>query len=361
MKIALLTIWHCGNYGAEFQTYATVKILNELGHEVDVIDFRLNEIKPKYSVKGRLFDFLHRCAPANRKFTKFWKRYIPATNHYITAEALSKRPPKADLYLVGSDQVWNPQITRSKAHAYFLDFAPQDMDMASYASSFGTDQWQGDEALTTIATRQLGKFKAISCREQQGCDILRNTFNVDAIHVLDPTLLHNAYPELTGNIKQKNTLAYYQLSENEPLRNYAKEKADQLGLQFVDVNHKLFLTSTFIWQRRSVQQWIKTIAESQFVITHSFHGLVLCLLYHRPFVVIYDRGNRSSRIINLLHKVGLENHLFTSISEAEKSDVWHAPINFQQVDKLLADEREKSISYLKRITNIEKDEHTISF
>ena len=41
MKISLMTIWHCGNYGAEMQTYATVKALRKLGHDVEVLDFRL--------------------------------------------------------------------------------------------------------------------------------------------------------------------------------------------------------------------------------------------------------------------------------------------------------------------------------
>ena len=180
MNIALITIWHCGNYGAELQTYATVRMLREMGHSVSVIDFRLEELQKRSSLKGRVFDFLHDCAPVSVKFDHFWKRYIPCTGHYLSSQELADNPPVADLYLVGSDQVWNPKITKAKAPSFFLDFAPKGASMASYASSFGTGKWIGDERLTELALQQLSRFKGISCREQQGCDILKTEFHAEA-------------------------------------------------------------------------------------------------------------------------------------------------------------------------------------
>ena len=350
MKIALLTIWHSPNYGAEFQTYATVRKLQEMGHDVQVIDFRLHEQPKPVSLKGRISSFLHDCSPSRQHFIRFWKRYIPSTEHYLTSEELRSNPPLADLYLVGSDQVWNPQITGDRATTYFLDFVPEGKTLASYASSFGTNQWMGDDVLTKVVSQQLIKFKAIGCREQQGCDIVYETFNLEATHVFDPTLLHASYPELTGKITSRRTLAYYQLSENTALKEFAKRRATEMGLKYVDVNHQTQLTPTYTWYRRSIQQWIKAIAESQFVITHSFHGLVLCLLYHRPFVLIYDKGNKISRLASLLQLVGLEERLFTTISDAENSDVWRRAIDYDRVDECLAAEREKSVEYLKQIT-----------
>ena len=350
MKIALLTIWHCWNYGAELQTYATVRKLQEMGHEVEVIDFRLQEQQKRTSLLGRVSDFMHNCAPVSRKFNRFWKRYISSTKHYLSLDELRKDPPRADLYLVGSDQVWNPQITGKKAAAYFLEFAPDNAELASYASSFGTDKWLGDEEITEIATRQLIKFKGISCREKQGCDILKETFHLDAVHVIDPSLLHGSYPELTGKIKPQKTLAYYQLSESPQLMEFAKRKAEELGLRFVDVNHQSQITSTFSWNRRSVGHWIKAIAESEFVITHSFHGLAMSILYHRPFVVIYNSGNKISRLVSLLHLAGLENRLFTTIEDARHSSVWSESIDYQEVDEHLTKARESSIDYLRSIS-----------
>lgn len=350
MKIKLLTIWHSANYGAELQTYATVRALQEMQHEVEVIDFRLQDRPRRTTLVGQVLDFMHDCSPVNQKFKHFWDSYIPSTRHYHTMEELINDPPQAELYIVGSDQVWNPQITKDKASAYFLCFAPEGMSMASYASSIGTDKWLGDAELTEIAAKQLKRFKGISCRESQGCMILRDIFQLQAEHVLDPSLLHSSYPELTGHVRQKSTLAYYQLSDNPVLMAFSKQKAKDMKLMFVDVNHQSQITPTFSWNRRSVGQWIKTIAESRFVITHSFHGVALCLLYHRPFVAIYDNGNKISRLVSLLQMVGLENRLFTSIDDASHSNVWEEPIDYHAVDENLVVLREHSVNYLKRIT-----------
>lgn len=349
MKIALMTIWHVKNYGAELQTYATVKTLQEMGHEVCVIDYRLFERQKRSSLIGRILDFAHDLAPENIKFENFWRKHIPSTKHYTSYDELKKDVPEADLYLVGSDQVWNPEITKEKALAYFLDFLPVGKQMASYASSFGTDQWNASEELTQRVQELLNQFKAVACREKQGVDILKKQFSIIATHVVDPTLLRTNYEELIGKIKTRKTLAYYQLSSSPALYSFAESKAKELGLKFVDVNKKTNLTSTFTWNRRSVEQWIKAIAESSFVITHSFHGVAMCLVHHRPFVAIYKSGNKISRLASLLKIAGLEDHLFTSIEAAEASDIWQKEIDWNKVDELLKVERERSMEYLNAI------------
>ena len=350
MKIALMTIWHVKNYGAELQTYATVKTLQEMGHEVCVIDFPLFEMHKRTSLVGRILDCTHSLSPENIKFERFWKKHIPASKHYSSYSELKRNVPDADLYLVGSDQVWNPDITKEKALAYFLDFVPTGKSMASYASSFGKDKWTANDKLTKRVQELLNNFKAVACREKQGINILKEQFTINATHVLDPTFLRIGYKELTGKIKTKKTLAYYQLSEAPALYKFAENKAKKLGLEFVDINKKTKLTPTFLWNRPSVQQWLKAIAESSFVITHSFHGVAMCLIHHRPFVAIYEKGGRISRLANLLEIAGLQNRLFTSIEAAAASNVWNEEILWNKVDALLKAERENSLEYLRAIT-----------
>ena len=350
MRIALLTIWHVKNYGAELQTYATVKTLQEMEHEVCVIDFRLFETPKRTSLVGRILDFAHNIAPANRKFERFWKKNIPSTRHYTVYDELKKDVPDADLYLVGSDQVWNPEITKEKALAYFLGFVPKHKLTASYASSFGTESWNASVELTEKVQERLSSFKSVASREKQGVAILKDQFGIDAKQVLDPSLLRTDYAELTGKIKTKPTLAYYQLTESPNLAAFAQRRAEKMGLKYNDINKKSRLTSTFVWNRNSLEQWIRAIAESSFVITHSFHGLAMCLVHHRPFVVVYETGNRISRIASLLDIVGLRDRLFISIKEAEASDIWNKEIDWKKVDALLQIEKELSLNYLRDIT-----------
>ena len=345
-----MTIWHVKNYGAELQTYATVKTLQEMGHDVTAIDYRLFEAPKRTSLVGRILDYARKYSPENIKFERFWKKHIPASKHYSSYSELKRNVPDADLYLIGSDQVWNPDITKEMALAYFLDFAPTGKTMASYASSFGTDKWTANEKLTKRVQELLNNFKAVACREKQGVEILKEQFSITATHVLDPTLLRTDYQELIGKIKTKRTLAYYQLSKAPALYKFAVNKAKELGLEFVDINKKTKLTSSFMWNRRSVQQWIQGIAESSFVITHSFHGVAMCLVHHRPFVAIYEKGGRISRLASLLEIAGLQNRLFTSIEDAAASNIWNEEIDWKKVDALLKAEREKSLEYLRAIT-----------
>lgn len=351
MKIALMTIWHVKNYGAELQTYATVKTLQEMGHDVCVIDYRLFEMRKRTSFIGRILDFAHNLAPENIKFENFWKKHIPSTKHYISYDELKKDVPEADLYLVGSDQVWNPEITKEKALAYFLDFVPAGKPMASYAPSFGTDKWNGTDELTKKVQERILAFKGVSCREKQGVEILKEQFAIIVPQVLDPSLLRTSYTELTGKIKTKNTLAYYQLRESPFLSAFAQRMASKMGLEYVNVNKKTKLTSSFLWNRRSVEQWIKAIAESSFVITHSFHGVAMCLVHHRPFVVVYENGNKISRIASLLSVAGLSDRLFTTIEVAEASDIWQKEIDWNRVDSLIQVQRNKSMEFLITITS----------
>lgn len=345
-----MTIWHVKNYGAELQTYATVKTLQEMGHDVCVIDYRLFQPSKRTSYVGRILDFAHSISPENIKFERFWKKYIPSTRNYLSYDELKNDVPEADLYLVGSDQVWNPDITEDKALAYFLEFVPKDKTKASYASSIGKDKWEASEALTQRVKDLLHSYKAVACREKQGVKILNEQLSTPAIQVLDPTLLHKNYEELIGKKKTKKTLAYYQLTESPTLARFAQRMADRMKLKYINVNKKTMLTPTFLWNRRSIEQWIGAIAEASLVITHSFHGLAMCLVHHRPFVVVYETGGRMSRISSLLDIVDLKDRLFTSIAEAEASDIWNKEINWNKVDSLLHVEKEVSLNYLHNIT-----------
>ena len=147
-----MTIWHCSNYGAELQTYATVRTLTELGHQVEVIDFRLTEKFPM-TIKEKVAAFINSLTFSDYKFNCFWKKFIKnKTIHYRNLEELKSNPPKSDCYIVGSDQVWNEEITRKKADVYFLNFGNENVLRMSYSSSIGVDYWNGSEELTKITS-----------------------------------------------------------------------------------------------------------------------------------------------------------------------------------------------------------------
>ena len=352
MRVSLLTIWHVKNYGAELQTYATVRLLQELGHTVEVVDYRLfDDIKP-LTLRNKVAWFLNLVSPQNLKFELFWKRHIPSSRTYRSLQDLINDPPKADIYLVGSDQVWNPEIVKEKFLTYFLPFGPSYLRRASYASSLGGSDLNSVSHAFDNVYNQLNKFFSISCRESSGTKLLSSLLNRQVDTVLDPTLLFYNFHDLVSTNKEFFTLAYYELSPSPDMLSFARRVADKMNLKFCDVNKKSYLLGKLEWNRKSLQSWIYSIATSKFVITHSFHGLVLCLLYHRQFMVVYNDDRRICRIKDLLSSVGLVDRLFTSIDEAEMSEIWNKEIDYKVVDSKLDSLRLASRQYLDKILTL---------
>lgn len=351
MKIALLTIWHCYNYGAELQTYATVKYLQKHGHDVKVIDFREGDsLNPGF--KDKVLNIIRKFTKTDKKFNSFWRKYIPLTEmHYKSLEELRNNPPVADMYLIGSDQVWNEDITHERAPLYFLDFGDSKTLRASYASSIGKAEWNGSQELTEIVSKILPTYKGISCREKSGVKLLQDIFGVNVTRVLDPTLLHGSYPELTGSIKESNMLVYYPLTVNPQIERFSKDLSLKLGLDFVNTNKQTMITNTVAWDRPSIEEWVKNIASSHFVVTPSFHGLAFSLIYHKQFIIIKNsqNTNRQSRMVDLLSELGLEDRFFDCVEDATIARIWEKTIDYAIIDQKLEAMRKESMDYLNKI------------
>ena len=353
-RICLLTIWHVGNYGAELQTYCTVRCLKKFG-SVKVIDFRLSDLEehaPNNVFRKLAWFIIKNWNLTNIKNCLFWYRYIPSTKRYKSLNELTNNPPIADYYFVGSDQVWNTEITGEYAPAFFLNFAPAESICASYASSFGANNWRGSGELSILAKNNLSLFKKISCRELSGVKILRNQFGLEGVNVLDPTLLPCNYNELTGIIQPSETLVYYPLSKNDEMVVFCEKLAKHMGLALKNANKKTIIANRFLWNRRSISQWLRMIGGARFVVTPSFHGLTTSIIQHRQFMVIVTEKliiERSSRIVDLLNLLDLSDRFFTSYEEAWRSRVWEKEIDYEVVDKRLASLRVQSLEFIKSI------------
>lgn len=350
MKVALMTIWHEKNFGAEMQCYATVKALRKLGHEVEVIDFRLSDM-PNLSLKARIARFIAGLSPESKSFRDFWNKYIPSGFHYKTFRQLQERPPVADIFLSGSDQVWNLNITKDKWRAYFLDFGEKDTRKFSYASSIGEDRWIWQDKRDSVR-KLLDSFRSISIREYTGKVILNQEFGMESTHVLDPTLLHGGYDEIVKPEKSNNSVVYYPLTFNPELDAFSRKLASRLRFGWIDTNSSTKLLGKITWRRTSIVDWIRNIAEAELVVTPSFHGLAFSLIYHKQFIIVQNakKDLRSSRIQNLLSSLGLEYRYFSSIEEVESSDVLDKPIDYSIVGPKLEKLRQESWNFLKRIT-----------
>lgn len=348
MKIGLITMHAVDNYGSTLQTYATIRKLEEMGHEVEIIDYRI-PVPLSFLKKVLLY-------PKHIKFAGFRKKhYHHITKEYHSMDELRQDSPIADCYLVGSDMVWNSEITKETAKSFFLDFGEKNVIRAAYAPSFGMLKWEDTEWLQKEeALSLLKQFQFLSVRETFGMDILQNEFGINtATQVVDPTLLFDNYPELTGVIKQTNDLIIYKLLANSPgFYDKAKEVGRLLNNTPRSIGSIRRIKGIKCSYPEGVEEWIRRIGGAKYVITDSFHGTVFSILYHRQFILYEKSPKLTSRMRSILMLLGLEDRIVPN--EATPMEIKNKlleKIDYNKVQSCLTELRKTSNDFLTQISS----------
>lgn len=374
MKIGIITICKVNNYGAELQAFATQKKLEQMGFKAEIIDYiyyknwRFKDTpksapfialnlkgKTMYWIKYRFINrlveiVLPTISSSNRKRRKnyldFFKleKFSPS---YYSMDELYANYPKYDVYVVGSDQVWNPSAS-SSIEPYFLTFSPKGSKKISYASSFGVSEI--NPALQNRYRELLNNIDFISVREKSGVDLVRQLTGKVAKHVVDPTLLLNKeqwspFMKSIESIASKYILIY-ELLPSEHLVRLARKFADKLQIPIYCLCKRGYAithhqgTSNLVEAGPSEFIWL--IAHATYVITNSFHGTAFSVNFGTPFYSVLNKQRKNnSRITSLLSSIGLENRIIYE-DEIEKLEIDYSgrPIDNAQLAKLVADSEE---------------------
>lgn len=345
MKIGLLTFHHSTNIGAMMQTYATCRALKELEHEVVIVDVRQPEPRA-HGIKKLIVDVIY--FKRDMDVDRFKRNFYPLlTRRYYSVEELRNDPPIVDCLVVGSDQTWNPDISKEMAMAYYLDFGPNSVKRISYASSFGLNEWPKDSPITANVQAALDHFCCLSVRESSGIEILEKQFGKQGKVVVDPTMLFSDYEELTGKIPQRNEVVCYKLNRTPEFYENIGVVKKKTGISLRLLNNSFPVKGLRYTYPPSVSEWIRRIGGAKMVVTDSFHGTVFSLLYKRNFVAIKNHNGKDSRILDLLESVGLKNRAFDSVSSLNNNDSWLEPINYSGVSDKIEKMREHSWDYLR--------------
>ena len=345
MKIALLTFFSADNYGAILQAYATVKALQAYGHEVELVDYSISEPSPLFK-KILLY-------PKHLKFECFRRKYFPMkTRKYPTFETLRSNPPIADCYLVGSDQVWNVELSQYKIRGFLLDFGGEQIIRASYASSFGVENWIDSKWIKYDDAKQLfERFDYISVRETSGLNILSNRFYIRNVKsVIDPVMLFSNYSELTGPVVPRNDIVLYKLHDSAAFYSLSKHLGARLGISVRSIGSIRRIKGIECHYPDGVEGWIRSIAGARFIMTDSFHGTVLSILYARQFVVFNGLKERFTRISSLLELLDLSDRIVAEQDTKEHIlEVLCKPINYKLVHEKVSSLRKESLCYISNI------------
>lgn len=345
MKISLLTFSKGTNFGAALQCYALCKVLQGMGHKVDIIDIQLKRYSMSwYSAIMRL--------PMVWLFNRFRKNHLNLfTRHFSNVDDLRRNCPKSDLYIVGSDQVWNPAITqRLDPLIYFFSFLPKGTRRISYAASFGTETWNFPN-LTPQVKEFIHQFDAVSVREESGVRICNEVFNMEATLVADPTLLLSSYDDICGKYDagcETNDLTYYTFVHNASTQEALADFAKSRNLNAVVLRSNRAYTGFKLKRYVTVSEWLNAIRYSKMVVTDSFHCMVFCILFHKQFVAIPAKGGRTTRQESLLEQLGLLDHFCRKTEDLYKTmeHISVSEVDYSEIDEKIAGIRGRSFRFL---------------
>lgn len=309
MKIGLITIFNVTNYGAMLQCYALCNYLQGKGHEVILFDIPFLPQRFSWS-----FRILSKVKPSINK--AFANQFLPKRTCNLDEQV--------DLYMVGSDQVWNPEITFDQWPRFMLDFAHPEIPKVAYGSSFGVSEWK-DQSLKEQAGELLRLFKHITVRETSGVELLNREFGIKASSVLDPTFLIDSYAALMDNkgIKEDALASFTLFYQNSKWNEKAILLAKEMGCSFHSITASKYMECFPSYLRgvnldyQPMRRWISEIVSARYVLTDSFHCMLLALLHQRQFVVISSSNSRMTRFVSLLSQLGLEDRIATSMEDAK--------------------------------------------
>lgn len=378
-KIGIITIHNSHNYGACLQAFALYKYIELQGNDCEIIDLHRPIHKDyiyekKYSsyrnnpftIKLRLKNGIKKCLLklfrhntsydaftskiAEDRFRKF-NATIKYSKAYYRISDLKKDPPIYDLYISGSDQLWNPSQPYC-LEPYFLTFVPDGKKKISYATSIGITELTYKEQ--NDFKQWLDSYDAISIRENQAKLLLDSFMNKNIIQVADPTFLLDAsfwkeiaiYPS-TG---QKYILLFM-LSKNEDIINYAIRLKNESKLQLIILkNTRLrYNPNNYIIDNDcGPLEFLGYLGNADMVITDSFHCTVFSLLMGAKnfYSYISPNSKRGSRITDLLETFGLLNHLLPSGLSMNYETLIHNKINFANIEEIIESEKVRSRNFL---------------
>jgi len=342
MKIAILTFHNVPNYGAFLQMYALSTIVKSLGHEVHIINLPL---KPKHRLTTKILNSLN-----NISFNKYRAKFLNITKEL--SEMTIEEKNQFDLYIVGSDQVWNKKITEETYLQYFFDFVRLERKKISYAASFGQDRWIYNDEQTESIRKCLLEFQGVSVREDIGVEFCQTHLGIDAELVVDPTLLLKAesYDDLIATTKSQiyNNVTCYKFKKDNEFFSFCERFTSKYMLQIDDLKGVKPFKKVNNIMFPSIATWLKAIKEAKYVITDSFHGVCFSIIFKKNFVVIPADISKFNRISSLLASLNLEDRIFYSYNEILDDDRWKKEIDYVSVDEKLDDTRMKSLRFLKR-------------
>ncbi|MBO5143531.1 MAG: polysaccharide pyruvyl transferase family protein [Clostridia bacterium] len=361
-RIGILSMQRIKNYGSFLQAYALKTMIEELGHEVEFVDYRVGKPLIEEQNKGgklsKVTTILKGDAPLIQKIQyinhkrNFSKKYFSKLN----LTEYQNYTPELDVLVIGSDEVFNC-IQKNKNVGYSLELFGKDnraKKVITYAASFGnttTNKLKSYKKYKEIG-ELLSKIDTISVRDKNSGNVVAELTDKDVVYNLDPVLVFN-YPNRedlipTIDVKEKYMIVYaYNNRISKEESKWIKDYAKKNGLKVYAIGGAQSCADKFIdCSPFGVLAYFKN---AECVITDTFHGSIFSIIMQKNFVTLVRKsvGNEygnEEKLTDLLERVNLKDRMLYDIREMP--NVILQNIDYEKVNKILNVERENTLKYL---------------
>ena len=354
MKIGILTFHCAANYGAVFQTYGLQEVLKKLGHEVYIVNYRpdylLNPYLPfkfhyntKRSLLSNIKDYIRQyflVNPTRKKRLRLFEDFQRTQLRMCPISAI----PEMDIVVFGSDQIWNTHITDGDFDDMFIGKTKvfKGKYLVAYAASAGyMDAICNDEKLVNA----LLEFDALSVREDSLSRHLEKALNVPVSVVLDPVLL--AGKDTFNQIAkvpsfQRPYLLTFQLGGDSRVSQIGQRMAKEKGLIYKEIRSSTESLNRDIFTNLAPTEVLGYFKQADYIITSSFHGTALSVLFEKSFNVVSVSVRADERADMLLTGLGLSSRKIIG-----EQHINNSRIDYNSVNEILECRRESSMAFLK--------------
>lgn len=375
------------NFGSALQAYALQRKVDELGYDAELIDYhypneyhcarqgltyfpqrstfrlfmlnviarlmlalRLNKFKKKAEERVNRYELL-------KNYRRFYKKFFKLSRFYDSIESVCDNPPDYDIYVTGSDQVWNPRFVANDP-VFFLDFAGVGKPRLSYAASMSSRRI--DKEFEDSYKVYLEKYDVISVREKSTAEIVSKMTGRETDVVSDPSLLLDKDEWLgicpkESLLKENFLLLYIQSYSYDPYPNivtFTKKMAEHLGLKVVillGLRKGYSIDGAVTFETAGPFEFLQLFRDAQFVVTTSFHGTAFALNFGKKFYSVVKKiDGEDCRIADFLRQCSAEHHLLEIDSLNHIENLPQANTADTEVLKLQGF-RGQSMDFLKKI------------
>lgn len=345
MKIIVSTFNNSkNNYGALFQSCALSAFLNNLNYDVSYVTIesrpklRISRINSAKLILKSILNLPHNRSVKRRE--KKFKQFASETQNQLIfshEKDLYDNPPKADVYISGSDQVWNPVTIHDDL---FLSYAPENAKKIAYAASMG------NEHLPTANEEKFSgyikRYDCISVREDTIIDLIGKYTTKEVHQNIDPVFLlsKNDWIKLEKSYEKIRFPRYilaYIIEWNSDFNKQLSDLKKKTGMPVVSVsigNIKKICADQIIYDA-SPNEFLYLLDRADIVVTTSFHGTALAIVYNKPFVALVGK-DKPTRIESLLRHFCLSHSV----------DAESKKINYDDVNEIIIKDRQIAKAYL---------------